>query len=180
MDKKKQTRKQGECTCDNCGVKFKKPQSEITRNLTIGRKNFCTRSCAGFANRFNFGDNKDKYDISKHAGNQKDEFTPFRYHFRNCKKRYKEVDLDLEYLKELWDSQNGTCPFSGVKLTLNSYTKIFKDSRYAASLDRIDSNKGYVRGNVRWVSRAINLMKNDMSDESLNEFLKLISENYKK
>jgi hypothetical protein len=77
-------------------------------------------------------------------------------------------------------NQNGICQFSGVKLILNGYTKIFKDSRYAASLDRIDSKKGYVRGNVRWVSRAINLMKNDMSDESLNEFLKLISENYKK
>ena len=180
MDKKKQTRKQGECTCDNCGVIFKKPQSEITRNLNIGRKNYCTRSCAGFANRFNFGDKSSNYDISKHAGHLRDEFTPFRYHYRNCKKRYKEFSIDLEYLKKIWDEQNGICPFSGIKLVLNSYTNIFKDSRYAASLDRIDSKKGYVVGNVRWVSRAINHLKNDMDDNSLKEFLNIISEYYKK
>jgi len=180
MDKKKQKRKKGECTCDNCGIMFKKPQSEINRNLNICRKNYCTRSCAGFANIKNFGNKSASYDISKHSKNKIDEFTPFKYHYRNWKKRYKEVEVDLKYLKKIWDEQNGICPFSGIKLILSSYTKILKDPRYAASLDRIDSKKEYIVGNIRWVSRSINLLKNDMDDNSLKEFLELISEHYKK
>ena len=83
-------------------------------------------------------------------------------------------------MKQIWEEQQGVCPFSGVKLVLNAYTKIFKDQRYSASLDRIDSSKGYVKGNVRWVSRAINHLKNDMTDEHLIEFLNIISNNLKK
>ena len=180
MSKRNHGRKMGICTCDNCGVEFTKPQSEINRNLKIGRRNFCTRSCSGMGNFKNFGDGKNNYDISKHSGNSRDEFTPFRYHLRNCKKRYKDFNIDLPHLNELWESQNGVCPFSGVKLILNAYTDIFKDQRYSASLDRIDSTKGYIKGNVRWVSRSINHLKNDMTDEQLIEFLKIISEMYKK
>ena len=180
MNKKYNGRKLSKCTCDNCGIEFEKPQSEITRNLKIGRRNFCTRSCSGVGNVKNFGDLKNNYDISKHSANAKDEFTPFRYHFRNCKKRYKDFDIDLQYLKELWEQQQGICPFSGVNLVLNAYTNIFKDQRFSASLDRIDSSKGYIKGNVRWVSRAINHLKNDMSDEQLIEFLNLICDKYKK
>ena len=83
-------------------------------------------------------------------------------------------------MKQLWEDQQGICPFSGVKLILNAYTNIFKDQRYSASLDRIDSNKCYIKGNVRWVSRAINHLKNNMTDEHLIEFLKIISDNLKK
>ena len=126
MNKREQRRKMGECTCSNCGILFKKPQSEINRNLKIGRRNFCTRSCSGIGNIKNFGEQKNNYDISKHSDNSRDEFTPFRYHFRNCKKRYRDFDIDLQYLKELWEQQQGICPFSGVKLVLNAYTNIFK------------------------------------------------------
>jgi hypothetical protein len=180
MSKRHNGRKMGSCTCDNCGVKFEKPQSEINRNLKLNRRNFCTRKCSGVGNAKNFGDKNNNYDISKHSENVRDEFTPFRYHYRNCKKRYRDFNIDLEYLKQIWEDQQGICPFSGVKLVLNAYTKIFKDQRYSASLDRIDSNKGYVKGNVRWVSRAINHLKNNMTDEHLIEFLNIISDNLKK
>jgi hypothetical protein len=173
-------RKMGSCTCDNCGITFKKPQSEINRNLKLNRRNFCNRSCSGVGNTKNFGDRLNNYDISKHSNNCKDEFTPFRYHFRNCKKRHKDFNIDLGYIKQIWEEQKGICPFSGVELILNGYNSISKDQRYSASLDRIDSKKGYVKGNVRWVSRAINHLKNDMTDEQLIEFLNIISENFKK
>ena len=59
------------------------------------------------------------------------------------------------------------------------YSKIEKNPIYTASLDRIDSKKGYIKGNIRWVSRSINWMKNDITDEMVWELCKLISENYK-
>ena len=48
-----------------------------------------------------------------------------------------------------------------------------------ASLDRIDNSKGYIKGNIRWVSRSINYMKNDMSDDMVNELIDLIVKNKK-
>ena len=49
-------RKLGNCTCDNCGVEFSKPQSEIIRNQKLGRKNFCSRTCVGKNNIKNLGE----------------------------------------------------------------------------------------------------------------------------
>ena len=40
-----------------------------------------------------------------------------------------------------------------------------------ASLDRIDSSKGYVEGNVEFVCCAINLAKNDFCKEAVVDFL---------
>jgi hypothetical protein len=67
----------------------------------------------------------------------------------------------------------------GIKLTLNSYGKIKKDPITSASLDRIDSSKGYIKGNIQWVSRAVNYMKNDMSENDLLRIFDLIVENRK-
>lgn len=171
-------RKLGTCQCDNCGIEFKKPQSEITRNEKLGRKNFCSRTCVGKNNVKNFGDGEN-YDISKHSGWRKDEFTKFRYHFRNIKSRNKEIDITIEYLKDVWEKQNELCPYLGIKLTLNSYGKIKKDPITSASVDRIDSSKGYVKGNIQWISRAVNFMKNDMSEDELLKIFDLIVENRK-
>jgi hypothetical protein len=172
-------RKLGTCSCDNCGIEFEKPQSEIIRNKKLGRQNFCSRTCVGLNNVKNFGDKRSNYDISKHSGWKKDDYTKFRYHFRNIKKRNKEVDITLEYLRDVWNRQQETCPYLGIKLTLNSYGKIKKDPITSASIDRIDSSKGYVKGNIQWISRAVNLMKNDMSENELLKIFDLIVENRK-
>lgn len=43
-------------------------------------------------------------------------------------------------------------------------------TRYAASLDRVDSSKGYVKNNIQVVSRKANVMKQDATKEELKEF----------
>jgi hypothetical protein len=42
---------------------------------------------------------------------------------------------------------------------------------YAASIDRIDSNEGYIPGNVHFVCRFINMGKQGLSDSQVREFL---------
>lgn len=172
--------KKGLCKCQNCGIEFEKPLTEITRNEKLKRPNFCSRTCVGKNNLKNFGDRRGVYDISKHSGNRSDLYTKFKYHFRSIKKRFKDVEITIEDLEDVWSNQNGVCEFSGVKLILSSYSKIEKNPIYSASIDRIDSSKGYVKGNIRWVSRSINYMKNSMSDEMVWELCKLIKENLTK
>ena len=42
-----------------------------------------------------------------------------------------------------------------------------------ASLDRIDPNIGYVKGNVEFVCYCVNVMKNDFSKEKIIDFINL-------
>ena len=167
----------GLTACKNCGKEFEKPLTEIRRNEKLNRPNFCSRFCVGKNNSKNFGDRRNNYNISQHSNNRLDEYTKFKYHYRNIMKRNQEVNITIEDLKNQWEFQNGICPFTGVNLVISSYNKIKKNPIYSASLDRIDSTKGYVKGNIRWVSRAINWMKNDMSDDMVNELINHLIEN---
>lgn len=168
-------------TCDNCGHEAQKPLSEYKRNLRLARKNFCCRSCA-----FKYGKQIHKYDtytdkqiksqqnIKKYCHNKRDEWTPFRYSLRNAKKRFKDVNITLQDLKQVWEDQKGICPYTGLKLelpTYNNHIHVWK----RASLDRIDSSKGYIVGNIQFVSTPMNLMKSTMSDLETKQYLKLIS-----
>jgi hypothetical protein len=179
MELRRKKYKMGKCTCKNCGVEFEKPLTEIRRNEKLNRPNFCSRTCVGKNNSKNFGDRKNNYEISQHSNNRLDGYSKFKYHYRNILKRNHEVTVTIEDLKESWDKQNGICEFTNLNLILSSYTKIEKNSIYAASLDRIDSSKGYIVGNIRWISRAINYMKNDMTDNMVWELIKILKENKK-
>lgn len=164
-------------TCDFCKKQAQKPLSEYKRNTKLGRKNFCSRNCSiryANANKLHRFTDKCKEHILSICNNRKDEYTPFRYILKITRKRFKEVNIDLEYLKHLWESQNGTCPYTGIKLILPTYTKHDFYFQYA-SLDRIDSSKGYIKGNVQFVSLPINLMKSTKSDIEIKRFLKQIS-----
>lgn len=161
MLKYKQNRKLITIKCDCCGKEFEKPVSEYNRNLKLGRANYCSRACSGKMCNKN---NKQKGNSQNLIyNNRRDEYTPFRYYLRNAKKRFKDFNLTLEYLKTLWEEQNGICPYTGIKLQLAEYKNSHNNPIYVASLDRIDSTKGYIIGNVQFISTAINYMKNTMS-----------------
>lgn len=173
MLKYKQNRKLVTVVCDCCGKAFQKPISEYNRNLKLGRSNYCSRSCCGKMCNKN-GKQKGNPSVLNPSV-RRDQYTPFRYYFRNSRKRFKDFNLTLEYLKQLWEEQNGICPYTGIKLQLAEYNKHHNDLIHTASLDRIDSSKGYVIGNVQYVSMAINYMKNKMSHEDTLQLCKIIA-----
>lgn len=81
-------------------------------------------------------------------------------------------ELDVVYLKELWDKQKGLCPYTGIKMLLPQTSSDHSiHSLKKASLDRIDSKKEYVKGNVEFVCCAINLAKNSFTRKEMKEFL---------
>lgn len=122
--------------------------------------------------------NPNKYQTCKRCSSGKI-ISNFRESFinnirKNALIRNKEFSQELtaEYLYELLESQDFKCAISGENLLPedNSLDHIRKD--LPLSLDRIDSSKGYIKGNVQWVTKRINWMKGDLNME---EFLILCS-----
>jgi hypothetical protein len=75
--------------------------------------------------------------------------------------RNKTFTITAEYIAELYKKQNGKCALSGLPISFTEDGKNLADSKsIVASLDRIDSSLGYVEGNVQWVHKHINSMKN--------------------
>ena len=94
----------------------------------------------------------------------------------NGTKGRRELDCNItkEYMWDLFIKQNRKCALSGLEL---SFPKTNEDQSYTASIDRIDSSLGYIEGNVQWVHKDINMMKNKYNQEYFIQMCKLISEN---
>lgn len=88
-----------------------------------------------------------------------------------------EFNLTEEYIKYLWDKQNGLCALSGIPMTYQYENGPIETN---ASVDRIDSSEGYIIGNVQLTCWAVNRMKGQMDNEHLLYFCKNIVENNKK
>lgn len=78
--------------------------------------------------------------------------------------RLNEYDLTGEYLLEIFPKDH-KCP-----ITKRPFTWI-GHSKDSPELDRIDSSKGYVKGNVCWISSRMNILKRDSSIEQLESIL---------
>jgi len=80
------------------------------------------------------------------------------------------VEISIEDAWELFKKQHSRCSLSGTKLDFDRALGNGEYYRGNASLDRIDSSKGYVKDNIQWIDKDINKMKNDLPQD---KFLKL-------
>lgn len=67
--------------------------------------------------------------------------------------------------------QDRKCVFTGKTLTMRGK----RNGQYegTASLDRIDSSKGYIEGNVQWIHKELQHMKRNLED---SEFIRICEE----
>ncbi len=86
---------------------------------------------------------------------------------RSARARKLATDIDLEFLRSLWEAQQGYCAVSGLAFTDESHREAFVKTPFAPSLDRIDSSRGYLKGNVRFVCMAANFALNQWGDDVL-------------
>lgn len=93
-------------------------------------------------------------------------------------RKIKKVDITIEYIWDLFLKQNRKCIYSGLVLTFPNKRTNLENCNATASLDRIDSNKGYIKGNVQWVHKKVNIMKNVMDDKEFLKLCGLIVNNY--
>lgn len=79
----------------------------------------------------------------------------------------------------MFEKQNGKCALSGVDINLSDKLHKFSPdySTFTASVDRIDSSKGYIVGNIQWVHKTINYIKRDLDENEFIDWCKKIADN---
>jgi len=84
---------------------------------------------------------------------------------KQARYRGKEFGLTRDQVHELWQQQQGQCCYSGLPMT----TELGHPNKI--TLDRIDSSKGYILGNVALCTYRVNLMKREMSVQEFSEII---------
>jgi hypothetical protein len=87
---------------------------------------------------------------------------------RNRKKL--ECDITKEDVLEMFEKQGGMCYWYGIPMIP---TENFKDPQQP-SLDRLDPDKGYVKGNVVLTCLAANFGRNRTDIERFKEFVEVL------
>lgn len=90
---------------------------------------------------------------------------------RNAKKRKIIFDITIQQAWRLFLQQNRVCALSGLPI---SFQKSIHATLGTASLDRIDSTRGYTLDNIQWVHKDINWMKQDYSQEEFLNYCRLV------
>lgn len=94
---------------------------------------------------------------------------PFKSTARKARQRAKkknlECNIDPKYLQTIW---TGMCPILGVPLQIGKKRGTISELNLA-SLDRLDNAKGYIKGNVHFVSFRVNNIKTDATFEEFEQ-----------
>ena len=155
--------------CKDCGNYLSLDDFHIKNSMKDNRRNTC-KVCITEVSKRSYEKNKHKRRVKE----IKDRSTVeghFKHIISNIKKRSKDkgLDCDIEYktLMGLWEEQDGRCKLTGRPLTVQKGVGILQTT---CSVDRIDSSKGYVIGNIRLVCDVVNIMKGTMTDIELKEW----------
>jgi hypothetical protein len=160
------------CTCN-------KEQFVRAYFLESGRQT-CCKQCRSKIN-YNIAKQQDKkigFIKLYHEGVGNFTKTTYWYFKNNAKKRGIEWNdkLTIEYLYNLLLEQNKKCKLTGLDIDLTE-SRINSNINFelmTASLDRIDSLKGYEPNNVQWVHKHINKMKNNFNEDYFINMCELI------
>lgn len=133
------------CKC-NC----KKKTIVSGPNLRTGK----TKSCGCLRQRRSVSRNNDMHPSWSGIG----EISGTVYNFIRISARRRKIvfNINKKFLWKLFLKQNKKCALTGMDLTFETRSGKCDGT---ASLDRIDSTKGYVNENVQWTHKDINMMK---------------------
>ncbi|OCW57064.1 hypothetical protein [Hoeflea olei] len=91
---------------------------------------------------------------------------------KNKERHLSGPELEL-HIAALIEEQGGVCVLSGLPLQFDGAEQ---DSQMLASLDRIDSNGHYAKGNLQVVCRFVNKWKSDMPDPEFRRLMTLVKD----
>ena len=91
-----------------------------------------------------------------------------------AKKRNLEVKITIDDIWNVYVKQNKKCAISGIFISFAANHKEYISYSAAASVDRIDSSKGYTIDNIQIVHKQINMMKQSLSDGDFINWCRII------
>lgn len=130
--------------CVSCGELKSEEAFSINRQRRTGHEAYC-RECRKIKHQDSYEENLFNW-IHKLKKSE-------------CKSKGFEYNLDPEFLKSIW---TGICPIYNVPLRIKDKSH---PNQYA--LDRIIPSKGYVKGNVCFISSRANRIKYDADEDEL-------------
>lgn len=134
--------------------------------------------CKMIENKLKYKNNKIYRDTVKLKAteyrNTENGFKSQLLHDTKKNKKFEEYELNLIVLNELQKIQNNKCSITGIEL-------VWKPNNiYQASIDRIDSSKGYLKNNIQLVLHSINRMKLDYTTDKFKTIINEIKNNIDK
>lgn len=84
-------------------------------------------------------------------------------------REWEKMNLTVEYLRELYDVQDGKCAYFNIPLQLDGGMGL-----RSITLDRLNCDRGYVQGNVVLASRAANLARGNASTDDMHVLVEMI------
>jgi len=147
-----------ECKCDCGKIVYRNSNQLLHGNL---------RSC-GCRNR------KSKARNYRWSGHGDISGTIWGQIKRSAQIRGISFSIDIQDAWALFLKQDGRC---AITLLPIKFPSLF-DHRCSASLDRIDSSKGYESSNIQWLHKEINRMKGTLSQLNFVEMCKNVAQNY--
>lgn len=134
---------------------------------------------------------QDSYTLRKNRANSCASCSPTRFQWQGtgeigksywssictgARKRNIPINISISDAWELFLEQNRQCAITGVPLVFARCFSGRAGDTQTASLDRIDSSKGYIDGNIQWVHRDINRMKNTFDQATFVAWCKKVAE----
>lgn len=141
-----------ECNAANC-KEWRKKNPDYWKKM-IGKKGTSTRQ--------RYYDKRTKMFVKTHAHFLKQLLYRARWP-NGRKKEPHEVHVDLAYILSIWDQQSGKCAITNLQMLHE------RNNPESVSIDRIDSSREYVEGNIQLVCRFVNLAKQHYSNERVKD-----------
>jgi hypothetical protein len=91
-----------------------------------------------------------------------------------CTRDY-DFDISIEYIWDIYEKQNRKCAISDLDISLPIKSKSLRNGTVTASLDRINSSKGYIESNIQWVHKNVNLSKLSLNNKEYIIYCLMIS-----
>lgn len=143
--------------CVSCGVLFSGGRAD---------RKYCSASCGNRARRKKHYDSNAAYYYEKRKKERRRIETSILTRVK-CRAKSNNIEFNLTVEDIIVPK---VCPVLGITLTFN----FGKGSGYhddSPSVDRIDPNKGYIKGNVRVISARANLLKSNATPQELEAVL---------
>jgi hypothetical protein len=92
------------------------------------------------------------------------------------------IDIDLDYVYDVGASQDFFCALTGDELEFDrggTYWLGKWCNPYSCTIDRIDSDKGYVKGNIQLITWKANCLKQHLGNDEFIDFCKDVARHNK-